>query len=161
MICCGDSWWSLLPDAGGFKLGWLGDLSRLSGTSRSGSLTPGNYLWPIQFLHHGSDTASSCYSYSWQTVLPCAKQLQGDEFHGVRVQHTLQCNRELLICTMNGFCDGKTSNVVSSPWQLSGPLHVVELGGLTDDKFDACAHESNWHSNRPRIIRRANQMLAI
>lgn len=29
------------------------------------------------------------------------------------------------------FCDGKTSNVVSLPQQLSGPLHVVDLGGMT------------------------------
>ena len=27
------------------------------------------------------------------------------------------------------------------PRWLSGPLRVVELGGLTDNKFDACAHE--------------------
>ena len=51
------------------------------------------------------------------------------------------------------FCDGKTSNVVSSPWRLSGPLPVVELGGPMDDKFDICAHEWNCHSNRPRTIR--------
>ena len=28
-----------------------------------------------------------------------------------------------------------------------------------DDNFDACAHEWIWHSNQPRIIRRANQKL--
>ena len=32
-----------------------------------------------------------------------------------------------------------------------GPVCVLELGGRTDDKFDACAHEWNWHTNRPRI----------
>ena len=37
-------------------------------------------------------------------------------------------------------CDGKTSNVASSLRQLTNPLRVVELGQLTDGKFDACAH---------------------
>ena len=36
--------------------------------------------------------------------------------------------REFSICTTDGFCDGKTSNVASSPQRLSGPLRVVELG---------------------------------
>ena len=43
---------------------------------------------------------------------------------------------KLSICTRDGFCDGKTSNVASSPWQLSSPLCIVELGGLADDKSD-------------------------
>ena len=37
--------------------------------------------------------------------------------------------------------DGKTPNVASSPRRLSGPLRVVALGGPTEEKFDACAHE--------------------
>ena len=49
--------------------------------------------------------------------------------------------RELSICMTDGFCDGKKSNVTSLLRQLSGPLCVVELGGPTDDKFDACTHE--------------------
>ena len=53
--------------------------------------------------------------------------------------------RELSICTMDGFCDGKTSNAASSPQRLSGPLRIVELGGLADDKFNTCAHDWNWH----------------
>ena len=69
--------------------------------------------------------------------------------------------RELSICTMHGFCDSKTSNVASSPLRLSDLSRVVELEGPTDDKFDACAHEWNWHSNRPRIIRCANRKLPI
>ena len=61
----------------------------------------------------------------------------------------------------DGFYNGKTSNVVSSPWRLSDPLCVVELGELTDDKFNACAHEwKNWYSNRPWIIRHENRKLA-
>ena len=39
----------------------------------------------------------------------------------------------------------------SGPPLLSDPLCVAELGGPTDDKFDTCAHEWNWHINRPRI----------
>ena len=36
--------------------------------------------------------------------------------------------------------------VASSP-RLSGPLRVIELGGpTTDDKVDACAKDSNFHS---------------
>ena len=54
----------------------------------------------------------------------------------------------------------KTSNIGSSPQWLSGPL-CVELGGPTDDKFDACAHEWNWHPNHLRIICRANRKLTI
>ena len=46
----------------------------------------------------------------------------------------------------DGFCDGKTSNVASLPRRLSGPLRVVELGGLTDEKVGACAHDSKCHS---------------
>ena len=65
-------------------------------------------------------------------------------------------NREFSICTMDGFSDFKTSNVASSIRRLSDPLRIVELRGPTDDKLDACTHECNWHSNRPRIIRRAN-----
>ena len=48
---------------------------------------------------------------------------------------------ELSICTTDGSYDGKTPNVASSPRRLSGPLRVVALGGPTEDKFDACAHE--------------------
>ena len=39
------------------------------------------------------------------------------------------------------FCNGKTTNVASSPQRLSGPLHVAELGGQTYDKFDLCAQD--------------------
>ena len=53
---------------------------------------------------------------------------------------------EFLICTTDGFYDGKTSNVASSPQRLSGPLRVVELGGPTDDKADACTQDSKCHS---------------
>ena len=49
--------------------------------------------------------------------------------------------RELSICTTDGFCDGKISNVASLPQPLSSPLHVVELGGPTEDQFDGCPHE--------------------
>ena len=69
--------------------------------------------------------------------------------------------RKISICTTDGFSDGKTSNVSSSPQQLSGSLLVIELGGLTDDRFDAGAHEQNWHSNCPRIIHCANRKLTI
>ena len=69
--------------------------------------------------------------------------------------------RELLICMMDRFCNGKTSNIASSPQWLSGPLHVVKLGGPMDDKFITCTHEQNWHFNRPKIIRHAHQKLAI
>ena len=58
----------------------------------------------------------------------------------------LHWTSEFLICTMDRFCDGKTSNVASSPRRLSGPLRVVELGGPTDDKVDACTHDSKCHS---------------
>ena len=47
-------------------------------------------------------------------------------------------SRELSICMTDDFSDGKTSNIASSPRRSSGPLYVVELGGPTDDKFDAC-----------------------
>ena len=46
----------------------------------------------------------------------------------------------------HSLCDGKTSNVASSPRRLSGPLSVVELGGPTDDIVNACAHGSKCHS---------------
>ena len=57
------------------------------------------------------------------------------------------------------FCDSKMSNVASSPQRLSGPLHVVELDGPRDDKFDASARERNWHSNRPRMNLCVNRKL--
>ena len=63
----------------------------------------------------------------------------------VMVRITLRCGAdiitELSICTTDGSYDGKTPNVASSPRRLSGPLRVVALGGPTEDKFDACAHE--------------------
>ena len=40
---------------------------------------------------------------------------------------------------MDGFCHCKTLNAASSPQRLSDPLRVIDLGGLTDDKFHACA----------------------
>ena len=46
-----------------------------------------------------------------------------------------------MICTADGFWDGKMSNAASSPQQLSGPLLVVGFCGLADDKFDAWLHE--------------------
>ena len=70
-----------------------------------------------------------------------------------------QDNRELSICTTDGFCDGKTSNVASSPQRLSSPSRVIESGWPTDDKVDACAHDSKCQFNRPRFIRRANRKL--
>ena len=51
--------------------------------------------------------------------------------------------------TIDG-CDGKISNVTSSPRRLSGPLRVVELRGPTHDKFDACAHE--WLIGIPTVL---------
>ena len=70
-------------------------------------------------------------------------------------------SRKFSICTMDGFCKSKTSNIASPPRRLSGPLRVVELGGPMNDKVGACAHEWNWHSNHPRIIRHANRKFAI
>ena len=58
----------------------------------------------------------------------------------------LLTNRELSNCTMDGFCNSKTSNVASLPQQSSGPYSVVEMGGPMEDKFDACAHKWNWQS---------------
>ena len=69
--------------------------------------------------------------------------------------------REFSICTMDGFCKSKTSNIASSPRRLSGPLRVLELGGPMNDKVGAYAHEWNWHSSHPRIIRLANRKFAI
>ena len=63
-------------------------------------------------------------------------------------------NTELSICTMDGSYDGKTPNVASSPWRLSGPLRVVALGGPTEDKFDACAHEWNCYLTVAESIHR-------
>ena len=63
-------------------------------------------------------------------------------------------NTELLICTTDGSYDGKTPNVASSPRRLSGPLRVVALGGPTEDKFDACAHEWNCYLTVAESIRR-------
>ena len=62
----------------------------------------------------------------------------------IQILHTpllVSDNTELSICTTHGSYDGKTPNVASSPRRLSGPLRVVALGGPTEDKFDACAHE--------------------
>ena len=70
-------------------------------------------------------------------------------------------SREFSICTTDGFCDGKTPNVASSPQRLSGHLRVVESGWPTDDKVDACAHDSKCQFNRPRFVRRANRKLHI
>ena len=50
--------------------------------------------------------------------------------------------------------------VASSLQQSKGPLRAIELRRLTDDKFDACAHEWNWCSNPPLTILRANLKLA-
>ena len=61
---------------------------------------------------------------------------------------------ELSICTTDGSYDGKTPNVASSPRRLSGPLRVVALGGPTEDKFDACAHEWNCYLTVAESIRR-------
>ena len=61
---------------------------------------------------------------------------------------------ELSICTTDGSYDGKTPNVASSPRRLSGPLRVVALGGPTEDKFDACAHERNCYLTVSESIRR-------
>ena len=68
-------------------------------------------------------------------------------------------DREFSICTTDSSCDGKTSNVASSPQRLSCPLRVVESGLSTDDKVDACAHDSKRQFNRPRFVRRANRKL--
>ena len=70
----------------------------------------------------------------------------------------LYVNSEFLICTTDGFCDSKTSNVVSSPQCLSGPLRVVELGNPMDDKIDACAHDSVSFI-RARFVCRVNRKL--
>ena len=43
---------------------------------------------------------------------------------------------EFLIGTMDGFCDGKTSNIAS--WHHDDPLRMVELGGPADDKVEPC-----------------------
>ena len=78
----------------------------------------------------------------WGTfVLPCACRFDDD-------------NTELSICTTDGSYDGKTPNVASSPRRLSGPLRVVALGGPTEDKFDACAHEWNYYLTVAESIRR-------
>ena len=61
---------------------------------------------------------------------------------------------EVSICTTDGSYDGKTPNVASSPRWLSGPLRVVALGGPTEDKFDACAHEWNCYLTVAESIRR-------
>ena len=61
---------------------------------------------------------------------------------------------ELSICTTDRSYDGKTPNVASSPRRLSGPLRVVALGGPTEDKFDACAHEWNCYLIVAESIRR-------
>ena len=53
---------------------------------------------------------------------------------------------EISIYTTDRLCDGKTLNAVLSSQWLSGPLRVVELGGPTDDKADAYAHDSKSHS---------------
>ena len=55
----------------------------------------------------------------------------------------------------------KTSDVASSPQRLLGSLRVVDLRRPTDDKYDAWAHEWNWHSTRPRIIRCENRSLLM
>ena len=97
-----------------------------------------------------------------QIICKSFKQLfwiQLAQFHSRKCRQAIM--RELLICTTNGFCDGKTSNVASSPRRLSGSLRVVEPGGPMDDKFDTCTHEWNWHPNHPRIIGHANQKLPI
>ena len=49
----------------------------------------------------------------------------------------------------NGFCDSKTSHVALSPRWLSGPLRVVKLLRPTDDKVDACTHDSKCHLTVP------------
>ena len=67
--------------------------------------------------------------------------------------------RELSICTTEGFWDSKISNV-GAPYLLRLSIRVVELGGPTNDKYDACAHEWNWHHGT-RIIPRANRKLDI
>ena len=43
--------------------------------------------------------------------------------------------------------------------RLSGPLRVVESGWPTDDKVDACAHDSKCQFNHPRFVRCANWKL--
>ena len=63
---------------------------------------------------------------------------------------------ELSICMADGFCGIKrcvlaTTVVRFFEWCRIGP---------TDDKFDACAHEWNWHSNRLRITHHAIRKLA-
>ena len=62
--------------------------------------------------------------------------------------------RSFSICTTDGSYDGKTPNVASSPRRLSGPFRVVALGGPTEDKFDACAHECNCYLTVAEPIRR-------
>ena len=98
-----------------------------------------------------------------QIICKSFKQLfwiQLAQFHSRKCRQAIM--RELLICTTNGFCYGKTSNVASSPWRVPGFLRVVEPGGPMDDKFDTCTHEwMKLASNHPRIIRHANQKLAI
>ena len=60
--------------------------------------------------------------------------IRGVDLHVVRhgyikaIQRRSTVIREFSICTTDGFCDGKTSNVASSPQRLSGPLRVVESG---------------------------------
>ena len=122
-------------------------------TQKNGPFGPSNLhhifvtLQKIDFL--ADDGGGGCITASLSTLHPSSY---------TPVQNDI---RELLICMMDRFCNGKTSNVASSPQWLSGPLHVVKLGGPMDDKFITCAHERNWHFNRPRIIRHANQKLAI
>ena len=42
-------------------------------------------------------------------------------------QNVILINRELLICKMDSFCNGKTSNVASLSWWLSGSLHISSV----------------------------------
>ena len=46
----------------------------------------------------------------------------------------------------------KHKNIASSPQQLSGTLRVVEMGGLTHYKFDACAHDLKMSFKHPRWL---------
>ena len=76
----------------------------------------------------------------------CWSEIFGNKASCSRTQHTeigwVQTNnRELSIYTTDGFYDGKTSNLATSPRWMSGPFHVVELGRPADDKFGACANE--------------------
>ena len=77
------------------------------------------------------------------------KHASDTDFNWCHQSPQLIDNRELWICMMDGFSNGKTSSIASSPQSLSGPLRGVELGGPMDNKFEAYAHMNEIGIFRP------------